>query len=64
MVLSNYAKLRILSLHWRGYTISAIVECLLLEDEIKVSKQGARQFLKRYKNYGTIARQPGSGLHY
>ena len=59
MVLSNYAKLQIISLHWRGYTISAVVEYLLLEDEIKVSKQGARQ---RYKNYGTIARKPGSGL--
>ena len=55
MVLSDCAT-------WRGYTISAVVECLLLEDEIKVSKQDARQFLKQYKNYGTIARKPGSGL--
>ena len=62
MVLSDYAKLRILSLHWKNYTISAIVECLFLEDEIQVSKQGVRQFLKRYKENGTIARKPGSGV--
>jgi len=53
MVLSDFAKLRILGLHWKGYTISAIVECLLLEDGIQVSKQGVRLFLKRYKEYGS-----------
>ena len=49
-------------MHWKSYTVSAIVECLCLEDEIKVSKQSVRQFLKWYKEYGTIARKPGSGL--
>jgi len=62
MVLSDFAKLRILSLHWKEYTISAIVECLLLEDGIQVTKQGVRMFLKQYKEYGTIARKPGSGM--
>ena len=38
------------------------MECLFLEDEIQVSKQGVRQFLKRYKENGTIARKPGSGV--
>lgn len=62
MVFSDYAKQRILSLHWKGYKVSAIVEYLVLEDGIMVSKQGTRQFLKRYDHYKTIARKPGSGL--
>ena len=61
MVFSDYTKQRILCLHWKGYKVSTIVEYLVLEDGIKVSKQGVRQFLKRYDNYGTIARKPGSG---
>ena len=62
MVLSDYAKLRILSLHWKGYKISSIVEHLVLEDSIIVSKQSVRLFLKRYSDRGTIARKEGSGL--
>lgn len=61
MVLSSYSKQRILSLYWRGYKVSAIVECLVLEDGIMATKQGIRQFLKRYSHYKTIARKPGSG---
>ena len=59
---SDYTKQRILSLHWKGLKISLIVEYLVLEDGIGVSKQGTRQFLKRYHHYKTIARKPGSGL--
>ena len=44
------------------YTISAIVECLFLEEEIHISKQGFRQFLKRFKENGTITRKPRSGV--
>lgn len=62
MVLSDYSKLRILSLHWRGYKVSTIVDHLVLEDGIRASRQGVRQFLKRYSNRGTIARKPGSGF--
>ena len=62
MVLSDYSKLRILSLHWRGYKVSTIVDHLVLEDGIRASMQGVRQFLKRYGNHGTITRKPGSGL--
>lgn len=62
MVYSEYTKLRVLSLFWQGLKITEIVECLVLEDEILVSKQGVRQFLKRYSHSGTIARKPGSGL--
>ena len=62
MVLSDYSKLRILSLHWRGYKVSTIVDHLVLEVGIRASMQGVRQFLKRYGNHGTITRKPGSGL--
>jgi transposase len=34
----------------------------VLEEGIRVSKQGVRQFLKRFAIYKTIARKPGSGL--
>ena len=62
MVFSDYTKQRILSLAWKGCKVSAIVECLVLEDGIRTSKQGVRQFLKRYDIYKTIARKPGSGF--
>ena len=62
MVYSDYTKQRILSLYWRGYKISDVVEYLVLEDDIQTTKQGVRQFLKRYKLSKTIARKPGSGL--
>ena len=61
MVFSNYVKMRILSMHWKGMKISNIVEYLMLEDQVIVSKQGVRQFLKRFAKYNTIARKPGSG---
>ena len=62
MVLSDYTKLRILSMHWQGYKVSKIVDYLVLEDEIIVSKQSVRLLLKRFKERGTIARKAGSGL--
>ena len=62
MVFSDYTKLRILSLFWKGCKVSEIVECLALEDEILSSKQGVRQFLKRFVDRQTIARKEGSGL--
>lgn len=62
MVFSTYTKQRILNMYWKGYKVSAIVECLVLQDQIVVSKQGVRQFIKHYHQYGTIARKPGSGL--
>ena len=62
MVFSDYTKQRILSLHWQGRKVSAIVEHLVLEDGIRVSKVGVRRFIKRYNTRGTIARQPGSGF--
>lgn len=58
---SKYTKQRILSLHWQGFKVSAIVECLVLEDRIRILKQGFCQFLKHYKLTGTIARKQGSG---
>ena len=62
MVYSDYAKQRILSLYWQGCKVSTIVEFLVLEDGITSTKQGVRQFLKRYRLTQTIARKPGSGL--
>ena len=62
MVFSEYIKLRILSLHWKSFSVSAIVENLVLEDGIIISKQGVRQFLKQFKKYKTIAQNPGSGF--
>jgi hypothetical protein len=49
MVLSFFTKQRILSSAWKGYKISAVVECLVLEEGIWVSKQGVRQFLQSTK---------------
>ena len=63
MVLSDYSKLRILSLWWRRHKISTIVEYLVLEDGVKISKQGVRQFQDRYLYYLTIGRKEGSGLN-
>ena len=62
MVLSDYIKLRILSLHWQGFKISKIANILVLEDATVVTKQSIRLFLKRFTERGTIARKPGSGL--
>ena len=62
MVYSDYTKLRILTLFWHGFKVSNIVECLVLEEDIRTTKQGVRQFLKHYQRYGTIARKPGSGF--
>ena len=62
MVYSDYTKQRILSLRWRGYRISEIVEYLILEDGISSTRQGVRQFLKRYESTKCIARKPGSGI--
>ena len=62
MVLSDYTKLRILCMHWQGYKVSKIVDYLVLEDEIIVSKQSVCLLLKRFKERGTIARKAGSAL--
>ena len=62
MVYSDYTKQRILSLRWRGFRISDIAGYLALEDGIQTTKQGIRQFLKRYELSKSIERKPGSGL--
>ena len=61
MVMSDYVKLRVLSLHRNGLKVTAIADHLVLEDGIKLSKVGIRRFLKRFADQGTIARKPGSG---
>ena len=62
MVLSDYIKLRILSLHWQGFKVSKIGDILVLEDATVVSRQSIRIFFKRFKECSTIAIKPGSGL--
>ena len=62
MVLSDYIKLRILSLHWQGFKVSKIGDILVLEDATVISRQSIWIFLKRFKEHSTIARKPGSGL--
>ena len=59
--MSDYTKLRVLSLHWQGFKVSAIAEYLVLEHGIKLSKQAIRRFLKHFAERGTISRIPGSG---
>ena len=61
MVMSEYIKLRVLSLHWQGYKVSFIAEPLVLEDGIKLSKEGIHWFLKRFAERNTTAWKPGSG---
>ena len=62
MVLSDYIKLRILSLYWKGMKISAIKDILVLEDQTIVSRQSIPLFLKQYSEHGYIGRKPGSGM--
>lgn len=62
MVYGDYTKQRVLSLYWRGYPVSKIVEYLVLEDGIRSTKQGVRMFLKRFQLTKSIARKPGSGM--
>jgi len=61
MVFSDYTKQRILSLHWQGHKVPAIVECLVLEGGIRVLRVGVWRFIKSYNMRGTITRQPSSG---
>ena len=55
--MSDYVKRRILSLHRSGLKVPRIAETLVLEDGIRISKQGIRKFLLRFSERGTIARK-------
>ena len=44
MVMSEYAKRRVLSLHQSGYKVSHIAETLVLEDGIRISNKGFESF--------------------
>ena len=61
MVMNSYTKQRVISLYSQGETASSIVDRLVLEDGVQVSKQGVLNLLKRYVRYRTICRRPGSG---
>ena len=59
MVMSDYAKRWVYN---SGCKVSHIAETLVLEDGIRISKQGIRKFLLQYSELGTIARILGSGF--
>ena len=60
MVLSTYAKQRMITLHEQGYK-SPTVTKVLKEEGIRVSRVTVYKFLKRYKSTNTIWRREGSG---
>ena len=60
VIISDYAKRWVLSLHCSGYKVSHTAETLVLEDGIIISKQGIRKFLLRYSEQGAVARKDGS----
>ena len=59
MVFSDYVKQRILYNQWLRKNYEGIARCLS-EEGHKVTKVGVYKFLKRFKELGTIARNPGS----
>ena len=61
MVYSDYTKRRILFHEQRGLGVRDIVHILTVEEGLKVSKSGIYQFLKTYKEHGTLSRKSGSG---
>lgn len=60
MVLSTYAKQRIISLHEQGLKSPTIAK-LLKQEGVSVSRIGVYKFLKTYKLTKTIRRREGSG---
>ena len=60
MVLTTYAKQRIVQLREDHMTVSAIAEQLSKEG-IRVSVRGINGVLSRYRTTGSVLRQPGSG---
>lgn len=60
--LSTYAKNRILNLRFqKSYRIKQIAQCLLQEDNIKVSRKSISTFLKKYIETKSINDKPRSG---
>ena len=60
MVLSTYAKQRILGLSEQGHKAPTIAR-LLREEGIKISRVAVYKFLKKYRTTKTIRRSEGSG---
>lgn len=60
MVLSTYAKQRILTLHGQGYRSPSIAK-LLKEEGLRASRVAVYKFLRRYQSARTIRRREGSG---
>lgn len=60
MVYSEYTKLRILFYHRKGYKAPSIQKCLQAEG-ISCTRENIHRFLKRFADFKTIHRIPGSG---
>ena len=58
MVYSSYKKQRILYYYLKGYK-SPSIQKLLFKEKLFTTGQGVNNFLKNYKKYWTISRQPG-----
>ena len=60
MVLLDYAYQRILEYHFAGCSPPDI-EKLMYREQIKITRVGIWEFLKKYNSTGTIARRKGGG---
>ena len=60
MVYSSYKRQRILYLHSLGYKAPTIFK-LLREERMNASRRGIHDFIRKYKETGSIGRRPGSG---
>ena len=60
MVLSTYAKQRIITLHGQGYRSPTITK-LLKEEGLRASRVAVHKFLRKYQATSTIRRREGSG---
>ena len=61
MVYSMYLKQRILFYHLHGYRAYTIAILLKEKEKLSTSRQGIHEFLRRYRDTGSIGRRPGSG---
>lgn len=60
MVFSEYQKQRMLHYYFLGYRAPTIA-AMLKKERVKAGRKGVHQFIRRYRQTGSIARRPGSG---
>ena len=61
MVYSMYLEQRILYYHLQGYRAYTIAILLKEKEKLPASRQGIHEFLRRYRDTGSIGRTPSSG---